>query len=347
MTHAAPPPLPLLGIQDDALLASADPRAWSLVGALGPGVVRLQVIWPGRGKPVDWTAADRIIQGAAAAGAEPLVTISAGKPGVNGAAHAPNTPTDAAAFGDFCSQVALRYDGEYVPVDTATVATTDGVGDLVPPPLPRVDRYSIMNEPNRGQYVWPQGPGGQTAPRLAARLVATCLPALQDANPDAQVALGPLASRGAQGGIAPLGFLDAYRKAGGIQPDAVALNPYLDGLLPEYRPKEVQADGAITLRNLDQLEAQLKVDYKRRVDLWLTEFAWRLGTTKRLGNVTVSRQAKLTRDTLTLVRRYPYVRIFTWFLLQDERQGYWKSGLVAANGVPRPAFRVWKQAQGS
>jgi hypothetical protein len=204
-----------------------------------------------------------------------------------------------------------------------------------------------MNEPNRGQYVWPQGPGGQTAPRLAARLVATCLPALQDANPDAQVALGPLASRGAQGGSAPLEFLKAYRRAGGIQPDAVALNPYLDGLLPEYRPKEVQPDGAITLRNLDLLEAQLKVDYKRRVDLWLTEFAWRLGNTKRLGNVTVSRQAKLTRDTLTLVRRYPYVRIFTWFLLQDEHQGYWKSGLVAANGVPRPAFRVWKQAEGS
>ena len=175
MTHAAPPPL--LGIQDDALLASADPKAWSLVGALGPGVVRLQVVWPGRGKPMDWTATDRIIQGATDAGAEPLVTISAGKPGVNGAAHAPTTPTDAAAFGDFCSQVALRYDGEYVPVDAPTLSSTDGVGNLVAPPLPRVDRYSIMNEPNRGQYVWPQGPGGQTAPRLAARLVATCLPA--------------------------------------------------------------------------------------------------------------------------------------------------------------------------
>jgi hypothetical protein len=344
MTHAAPPPL--LGIQDDALLASADPEAWTLVGALGPGVVRLQVIWPGPGKTMDWTATDRIVQGAADVGAEPLVTISPGKPGANGTAHAPNTPTNAAAFGDFCSQVALRYDGEFIP-DTAQAAdTTDGAAVLDTPPLPEVDRYSILNEPNRGQYVWPQGPAGQTAPRLAARLVAACLPALQDAEPDAQVALGPLASRGAQGGISPLGFLRAYRKAGGIEPDAVALNPYQDGLLPQYRPKEVQADGAITLRNLDQLEGQLKVDYKRNVDVWLTEFAWRLGNTPKLGNVTAARQAKLTRETLTLVRRYPYVRIFTWFLLQDEHQGYWKSGLVAANGVPRPAFKVWKQAEG-
>jgi hypothetical protein len=348
MTHAAPPPL--LGIQDDAVLSSSDPKAWSLVGALGAGVVRLQVIWPGPGKPIDWTATDRIVEGAASVGAEPLITISAGKPGANGTAHAPNTPTNATAFGDFCSQVALRYDGEYIPdEDTPTPdVAADPLATPIPfaVPLPRVDRYSVLNEPNRGQYVWPQGPSGQTAPRLAARLVAACLPALQDANPDAQVALGPLASRGAQGGIAPLGFLKAYRKAGGLQPDAVALNPYLDGLLPEYRPKEIQADGAITLRNLDQLETQLKVDYKRRVDVWLTEFAWRLGSTKRLGNVTAARQAKLTRDTLTLVRRYPYVRIFTWFLLRDESKGYWKSGLVGPDGQPRPAFRIWKQAEG-
>jgi hypothetical protein len=341
MTHAAPPPI--LGIQDDALLSSSDPKAWALVGALGPGVVRLQVIWPGPGKPVNWAATDRIVEGAARVGAEPLITISPGKPGANGTAHAPNTPTNAAAFGAFCSQVALRYDGEYIPDDGTTEAISTPLPDLLP--LPRVDRYSILNEPNRGQYVWPQGPKGQTAPRLAARLVASCLPALQDANPDAEVALGPLASRGAQGGISPLGFLKAYRRAGGLQPDAVALNPYQDGLLPEYRPKEVQADGAITLRNLDQLEGQLKTDYGRRVDLWLTEFAWRLGTTKRLGNVTASRQAKLTRDTLTLVRRYPYVRIFTWFLLKDESKGYWKSGLVGPNGLPRPAFKIWKQAE--
>ncbi len=117
MTHAAPPPM--LGIQDDALLASASPNAWTLVGALGAGVVRLQVIWPGPGRPIDWTATDRIVQGAATVGAEPLITISAGSPGANGSPHAPNTPTNAAAFGDFCSQVALRYDGQYVP-DTPT-----------------------------------------------------------------------------------------------------------------------------------------------------------------------------------------------------------------------------------
>jgi hypothetical protein len=329
MTHAAPPPI--LGIQDDAVLSSADPSAWTLVGALGAGVVRLQVIWPGKGKPIDWTATDRIVQGAQSVGAEALITVSAGKPGANGTPHAPATPTNAAGFGEFCSQVALRYDGEFVP---------DGETD----PLPRVDRYSVLNEPNRGQYLWPQGAGGKTAPRLSARLVNACLPALQDANPESQVALGPLASRGAQGGISPLGFLRAYRRAGGVQPDAVALNPYLDGLLPEYKPDEQRPDGAITLRNLDQLETELKVDYHRRVDVWLTEFAWRIGQPSGAGKVTAARQASLTVKTLKLVRRYPYVRLFTWFLLRDEKKGYWRSGLVGPGGQPRPVFSVWQLA---
>jgi hypothetical protein len=336
MTHAAPPPL--LGIQDDAVLASNDPSAWNLVGQLGPGVVRLQIIWPGPGKPFDFTATDRIVEGAATVGAAPLITISSGRPDTSGTGHAPGTPTNAAAFGDFCSTVALRYDGSYTP---------DGADDDAPP-LPEVDRYSVLNEPNRGQYVWPQGPGGSTAPKLAARLMSACMPAIQDANPETQVALGPIASRGAQGGLAPLKFLAAYQAAGGPQPDAVATNPYLDGLSPDYVPNEHQADGAITLRNLNQFETQLTAMYDRPVDVWLTEFAWRIGKTGKLGNVTAARQASLTARTLKLVGHYPFVRVFTWFLLKDQTTGYWSSGLVGANGTLRPVFKIWKQfEQGS
>jgi hypothetical protein len=335
LSHAAPPPI--LGIQDDAVLSSSDPTAWALVGALGAGVVRLQVIWPGPGKPFDFTNTDRIVEGAASVGAEPLITISAGRPNTSGTGHAPTTPTNAAAFGDFCSQVALRYDGAYIP-DDATFDSADDESNA----LPEVDRYSILNEPNRGQYVWPQGAGGTTAPRLAARLVSACMPAIQDANPATEIALGPLASRGAQGGAAPLAFLESYRHFGGPQPDAVALNPYLDGLLPDYRPNEHLASGAITLRNLNQLETQLKTDYARPVDVWLTEFAWRIGKSGSLGTVNASRQASLTARTLKLVGHYPFVKVFTWFLLKDQAHGYWTSGLVGPNGELRPVFKVWK-----
>jgi hypothetical protein len=344
MTHAAPPPL--LGIQDDAALSAADPRTQKLLGELGPGVVRLQVIWPGPGKKFNFQPIDRIVENASDVGAQPLITISAGKPDTSGAGVAPATNTNTAAFGDFCSQVALRYDGDYVP-DNATLPSSGPPSNLDPDfgvtgadelaALPQVDRFSVLNEPNRGQYVWPQGPKGTNAPRLAAKLMNACMPAIQDANPDAQVALGPLASRGAQGGLPPLEFLSAYYWDGGPEPDAIALNPYLEGLAPVYVPNDVQPGGAVTLRNLNQLESLAQTYYSRPVDVWLTEFAWRV-----TGSVSARKQAQLTAQTLKLVDRFHFVTIFTWFLLKDAN-GYWSSGLVGANDEPRPAFDVWKQ----
>ena len=136
-------------------------------------------------------------------------------------------------FGEFCRAVATRYSGSFVP-EGATAA------------LPRVDRYTVWNEPNRGQYLQPQGAHGFEAPKVMARLMRACAGAIHDRQPDAQVALGPLASRGGQGGIAPIAFLARYRAAGGPRPDVVALNPYNGGLLPVYRGDEPEEDGAIT-----------------------------------------------------------------------------------------------------
>ena len=73
-----------------------------------------------------------------------------------------------------------------------------------------------------------------------ARLMRACAGGIHAVSPDAQVALGPLASRGGQGGIAPIAFLARYRAAGGPRPDVVALNPYLGSLLPVYRGDETE-----------------------------------------------------------------------------------------------------------
>ena len=94
-----------------------------------------------------------------------------------------------------------------------------------------------------------------------ARLMRACAGAIAAVSPDAKVALGPLASRGGQGGIAPIAFLARYRAAGGPRPAVVALNPYLGSLLPEYRADEKEDHGAITVRNLDRLEGSLQDAY--------------------------------------------------------------------------------------
>ncbi len=203
--------------------------------------------------------------------------------------------------------MALRYDGGYTPDDAFA-------------PLPEVDRYSVQNEPNRGQYLWPQGQAGSTAPRLVARLMSSCMPAIQEANPNTEVALGPIASRGAQGGLPPLSSSRPTARRAARSRTPSRSTPTSTASRPHYEPNEHLADGAITLRNLNQLEAQLKLDYARPVDVWLTEFAWRIGKSGALGNVTAARQASLTAQSLKLVQHYPFVRVFTWFLLKDQSQ---------------------------
>ena len=162
----------------------------------------------------------------------------------------------------------------------------------------------------------------------------------------ARVALGPMASRGEGHGLAPLDFLAAYLRAGGRRPDAVALNPYLWGLAPQYVPGEVLPTKAITLRNLDQLERAAKAAWHAPLPVWLTEFAFRVGAQGRLGPITSARQAVLAQRSVQLVRsHYPYVQLFVWFLLRDESaNGYWRSGMLTFGWTRKPLFSVWASA---
>jgi LemA protein len=163
--------------------------------------------------------------------------------------------------------------------------------------------------------------------------------------PDARIALGPLASRGGQGGIAPIAFLNRYRAAGGPRPAVVALNPYLGSLLPVYRGDEQEADGAITMRNLDRLQRSLETTYGETVPIWLTEFAWRTVQQPGIGLITPRRQAELAEQSVDLIRdHYPYAEMLVWFLIRDvSPTSYWRSGLVNSQNEKKPAFATWQR----
>jgi LemA protein len=333
-----------LGVQDDAFLSSAEPNAWPLARELRPDVIRYNVDWASvaRTRPqqprlpgdpaYDWAATDRIVQNSAAQGARVLLTIVQAPAWANGKRAPRTAPVDANDYGDFCRSTAARYSGTYVP-EGATAA------------LPRVDRFTVWNEPNRGQFLQPQGAHGLEAPRVMARLMRACASAIRAVSPDASVALGPLASRGGQGGIAPIAFLNRYRAAGGPRPAVVALNPYLGSLLPLYRGTEQEADGAITVRNLDRLERSLERAYGETVPIWLTEFAWRTAQQPGIGLITPRRQADLAEQSVALIRaRYPYAEMLVWFLIRDvSPTSYWRSGLVNSQNEKKPVFAVWKR----
>ena len=331
-----------LGLQDDAYLTSADPRAWQLTRELRPDVIRYNVDWStvaharphqpaSPGDPAyNWVATDGIVQGASRQGARVLLTLVQAPRWANGGGAPRAAPLDARDYGTFCRAVATRYSGSFTPVGAQA-------------PLPRVASYTVWNEPNRGQFLEPQGEHGFEAPKVLARLMSACTSAIHAVTPDAQVALGPLASRGGQGGIAPIAFLARYRAAGGPRPDVVALNPYLGSLLPEYREDEKEEDGAITVRNLDRLENWLQDAYGDSVPIWLTEFAWRTAPQPGIGVITPQRQADLAEQSVDLVRsHYPYAQMLVWFLLRDvSPTSYWRSGLVDSDNHKKPVFAVW------
>ncbi len=332
-----------IGIQDDAFLTSAEPNAWPLARALRPDVIRYNVDWSSvaRARPAqpsspgdpayDWDAPDRIVRNATAQGARVLLTIVQAPRWANGGAAPRTAPRDPADYGTFCRAVASRYSGSFAPAGATA--------------LPRVTSYTVWNEPNRGQFLQPQGAHGLEAPRVMARLMRACAGGIHAAVPDAQVALGPLASRGGQGGIAPVAFLARYRAAGGPRPEVVALNPYLGSLLPVYRGNEREQDGAITVRNLDRLEGALTAAYGETVPIWLTEFAWRTAEQPGIGVITPARQAELAQQSADLIRdHYPYAGMLVWFLIRDvSPTSYWRSGLVDSANHRKPAFAVWAQ----
>ena len=112
----------------------------------------------------------------------------------------------------------------------------------------------------------------------------------------------------------------------------------MNGLVPDFKPDEKPADGAITLRNLDQLEHWLSKSYGGSVPIWFTEFAWRTAPTPKLGTISPAKQADLLRKTVTLVRtHYPYAKLLVWYLVRDESPtSYWRRGWRRSTGSRSP-----------
>jgi hypothetical protein len=144
-------------------------------------------------------------------GGAPRWALGRGRPAHN---SNPNWEPSAAAFGAFVHAVGLRYSGNYNPV-------TDTIDPGNPNDLPRVNFWSIWNEPNYGPSLAPQGVPGhlsiENSPRLYRNLLATAwrsLVATGHSPSSDTIAFGELAPRGQSNwgvfsGMTPLAFLRA------------------------------------------------------------------------------------------------------------------------------------------
>jgi hypothetical protein len=370
-----------VGMEDERLLLS-DPTAASDAvsawAAAGVDVVRIHARWidvsPGpnrmhrpagfdvgnqRSHRYDWRVLDQAVDLTRAAGMKVMLSVTGPGPLWTSRApqrHNPRYKPNPALFAQFARAVATRY------------------GD-------RVDRYLIWNEPNVAGWLEPQ----QTcvrrvctpeSPHLYRGLVRAATPAIERADPGAQVLLGELAPRGhraisTRSPVSPLPFLRAlacvdrdYKRlrrgpCRGFKParaDAFGYHPHGVEFGPENpNPDRDQAqigDLPRLFAVLDRLTRMGRIGAPRKLfDVYLTEFGYQTSPPDHDVGISLGRQARYLQQAAYLAWRLPRVRNLTQYQWRDEPvivrgrgvKSYsgWQSGVRYVNDKPKPAFKAF------
>ena len=331
-----------VGLQDDlALRYSHDRDRWLDVAAQShAGVIRAWIEWgkiaPTRpASPRDpfdpayvMTDTDDLVRAAQMRGMEVLFTIWGTPSWANDGAGPAHAPTDAQDLEDFAYAIASRYSGRYVG-------------------YPFVRFYTVWNEPNLPAFLSPQYDlgGNSVAPATYARLYRAGYAGIKAASPLARVALGDTSPWGGvnAGSHSPGAFAHALSQlAPDLRFDAWAHHPYATA--PDLPPSQRVRWPNVTLTQLSRFETALARWWHRpSVPIWITEYDYRTRPQAASG-VSYADQARYLEDALGMATADPNVSMFVWYVLRDDPEGPWPSGLVAQNGRRKPAFRVFARA---
>ena len=345
-TSARAEPGLIVGVVDDELKWTdhARPTA-SVLRDLGLGGLRISLTWR-RGQTrlsgVDATTLNRVV--GATLGMRVVLTI---------AGRAREAPTDAKQIDAFCAY--------------ARNALTR---------FPSINDVVIWNEVNSNDFWQPQfnGDGTSAAPGAYAALLGRCYDVLHAFRPRVNV-LSDTSPRGndnpfgaSNAGHSPGNFIrklgEAYRASKRPRPlfDNYGHHPY-----PDFSPESPFArhprTGSIGQGDYEKLMSALSdafggtdqpVPGSRGVKIWYLEdgFETSLLPAKR-GLYTGKEIARTVSpdylhreqlvDAIRLAYCQPAVGAFFNFLLTDERRlSGWQSGLLWADGTPKPAYRSFK-----
>jgi hypothetical protein len=361
-----------VGIADDRIMFGDPVKAASVVQQwkkIGIQTARLHARWvaiapaphdvipPAGFNPADntdlgynWAKLDTAVGLLSAAGIKPILSVTGSGPlwGSRRPELAnPRYDPDPASFADFAYAVASRYHA-------------------------LVDTYIIWNEPNQPGWLQPQFScaGGK-------RCTPEALPAVKAADPGAKVLIGALAPRGGSptrtnGAMQPLLFLramgcvdDRYHRmrtglCHGFQPlvaDGLAYHPH--GVLrgpstPDPAPDEAAiADLPRLEQALDKITAAngLHPVTGTKMSLYLTEFGYQTRPPDPYSGIPAAVQAQWLQQAAYVAWRDPRVKALLQYEWEDEpiaSKGLgakafagWQSGLLYANGTPKPAFAVF------
>jgi hypothetical protein len=225
---------------------------------------------------------------------------------------------------------------------------------------PRIDYWSVWNEPNHPQFLGPQSLRGRPyAPRIYRRLFLAARRGLRrSGNRHDRVLIGETAPNGSGRILLPLEFLRGvlclnrhYHKRHGchrLDADGWAHHPYTTRKGPFYRPA---ARDAVMIGTLSRLRRALDRAaragaIRRHLGIYLTEFGVQSKPDPIYG-VSQTRQAEYRAIAEQIAYRNPRVRAFSQYLMRDDakqgrRYGGFESGLRFHKGHRKKAYRAFR-----
>lgn len=378
LAAAALPSLATAGPLRTAVFApDGSPLTFDRIHEAGATVVRINLSWrkvaPGGDREpfgfhpadsadpaYDWGAVDRQVKLAAERGLQPLLTVfdaplwaqkDEPHPTSMGPYQIDSWRPDPTKLAAFAHAAATRYGGSF-----------DG--------LPRVRYWEVWDEPNLSQYLSPQLEKGKVvSPETYRTLLNAIAAAVHDVHADNVVAAGSLSAFSfptsyGRLGIAPMLFMRKLlcmsAKANPkptcnkiVSFDVWSHHPWTSGG-PTHHATE---KGDVSLGDLPEMRSLLDaavraghVRSKRKLQLWVTEFAWDTRPPDPHPLTTpIALQSRWVAE--ALYRSWKNgVTLFTWLLLRDLPwpDSSLQSGLFFRNGEelryarPKPTFWAFR-----
>jgi hypothetical protein len=258
-------------------------------------------------------------------------------------------------------------------------AAFDQTAQAAGSPLPRVDTFTLWNEPNHPAFMMPQWKSGHrsltpASPRVYRRMVVLGYPAMKAIQPDAQVLIGNTSSTGGRAPpqpVPPLRFLrtlacvnDRFRPLQTpdcahfhmLAGDGWAQHPYSLAGTPARKPPPDDVFmgnlGALA-HTLNRLVARHRLAPGMR-SIYITEYGYETHRLKDRPALSPIKQARYLTWGEYLASQVPTVKLFTQFLLRDtppaatvqsdsprRPYGQFYSGLEYADGRPKLSMRTF------
>ncbi len=271
---------------------------------------------------------------------------------------------DAGEFAKFVEALGRRYSGRY--------RDENDNGEVIP----RVDIWSLLNEPNQAGWLAPQWERGKPAsPAMARELYLRGRAALDRTGHGRDTIFfaetAPLGSnkKGQRSPIRPKRWLreflcssrrgvrcNLFDKYGPIRATGIAHHPYTKNVGPSVRDR---SKDSVTMANIgdlgrlvDQLARRTK-NIRAGLPVWLTEFGFETNPPDPFSGTSLANQALWNQQGEFLAYADPRIAGQTQFLLRDVQpvasarpgtKAFWftyQSGLEFADGRVKPAMNAY------